>query len=136
MENLKQLRSETIKKLEEVKENLRKNDNETNYCNMINTLIDYDNEAQDNLYLSDRYHELLEIVDEELIQYYLENQFKSFGMERAAYIFAGINYSDSIYKINTYGNLENVTDKDFRICIDEMLEILKNAIESEDKENE
>lgn len=129
MKDLKKLRKETIKKLEEVKENLYNNDNETNYCNMINTMIYYDNEAQDDLYLTDRCHEMLEIVDDETLQYYLEYQFKNFGIERVPYIFASVNHSASIYKINGYGNLENVNDDDFKCCIDEAIDTLKNAIE-------
>ena len=38
MKNLNKLKKETIKKLEELKDNLGY-DNEENYCNMINTMI-------------------------------------------------------------------------------------------------
>ena len=125
---MEKLRKETIKRLEEVKRNLYNNDNETNYCNMINTMIDYDNEAQDELYLTDRCREMLEIVDDETLQYYLDYQFKNFGMERVPCIFANVDHSASIYKINGYGNLENVNDNDLECCIDEAIDTLKDAI--------
>lgn len=128
MKNLKELRKETIKKLEEVKGNLINQDDESNYCDMINTMIDYDNEAQDDLYLYDRCREMLDIVDDETLQYYLDYQFKNFGMERVPYIFANVNYSASIYKVNGYDNLENVNNDDFEYCIDEAIDTLKDAI--------
>lgn len=128
---MKELKMETIKKLEEVKNNLVNQDNESNYCDMIDTMIDYDNEAQDDLYLSDTCRELVDIVNEETLQYYVEYQLKEFGMCRVPYMFRGIDFEDTVYKCNTYGNLENVTNDDFKYCIDEIIEILKDSLESE-----
>ena len=46
MKNLNNLKKETIKKLEELKDNLSYN-YENDYCDMVNIMIDYDNEAQE-----------------------------------------------------------------------------------------
>lgn len=124
----KELKEETIKKLEELKNNLSY-DYEENYCNMINIMIDYDNEAQDDLYLHDMCRELVDIVDEELLQYYLEYQFKTFGVERLFYITQCLEHADTIYKVNGYGNLENVDNDDFIYCIDEAINQLKESME-------
>lgn len=129
MKNINELRKETIKKLEEVKNNLENRDNESNYCDMINTMIDYDNEAQDELYLYDTCRELIEFVDEEILEGIIENELKN-GIERLRY-FINDTYDDTIYKINAYGNLENVSDDDFKYCIDEIIERLQDTIESE-----
>lgn len=73
MKNLNELKKETIKKLEEIKSNLSY-DNEENYANMVNTMIDYDNEAQDSLYLYDTTQELVEFVDDEILKYLIEKK--------------------------------------------------------------
>lgn len=123
---MKKLKLETIKKLEELKSNFSY-DMEENYKNMVNIMIDYDNEAQDDLYLYDTTLQLIEFVDEETFKYYIEYQFKEFGMCRAPYIFRSLEYSDSIYKIDAYGNLQNVDTEDFTYCIDEAIKKLSEV---------
>ena len=71
MENLRQLKIKTIEKLNELKNNLSY-DNEDNYYEMINIMIDYDNEAQDDLYLHDSINDNVEFVDDESLKYYVE----------------------------------------------------------------
>lgn len=128
MENLNELKKETIKKLEEVKNNLSY-DNEENYCNMINIMTDYDNEAQDNLYLYDTTQELVEFVDDESLQYYIDYQIKTFGQDRLFYMFRGVNNVCGIYVIDGYGNLRDVEWNDFEYCIDEAITTLKESLE-------
>lgn len=125
MKELKELRKETIKKLEELKETISKNNTETNYCDIINTLIEYDNNAQDNLYLYDNSKEIVDIIDDELLQYYLEEQLKNNGAYSLYYIFNELEHPDDLYKLNVYGNLENVTDGDFINIIDDAIDTLK-----------
>lgn len=125
MKELKELRKETIKKLEELKETISKNNTETNYCDIINTLIEYDNNAQDNLYLYDNSKEIVDIIDDELLQYYLEEQLKNNGPYSLYYIFNELEHPDDLYKLNVYGNLENVTDGDFINIIDDAIDTLK-----------
>lgn len=118
---------ETIKKLEELKDNLNF-DNEKNYCDMVNIMIDYDNKAQDDLYLYDTVRETVEFIDEETLPYYIESQLKEFGINRIIYMVGMVEYIDSIYKVNAYGNLENVDNSDFIYCIDETIERLKEKL--------
>lgn len=128
MKKLNELKKETIKNLEEVKNNLSY-DMEENYCNMINTMIDYDNKAQDNLCLYDTCRELVEFVDEETLQYYIEYQVKEFGMDRLFYMFSGVNNVCGIYKVDGYGNLEDVEIYEFEYCINECINKLKESLE-------
>lgn len=126
---INKLKKETIKKLKEIKENLSY-DNEENYRNMINTLIDYDNEAHDNLYLYDRIQEMYNFVDDEILSYYIENEKDDYGhydLTRLRY-FINNTYDDYIYYINAYGNLENVEKEDFNICIDEAISVLEESM--------
>lgn len=127
MKDLKKLRKETIQKLEEVKDNLGY-DTEENYCSMINTMIDYDNEAQDNLYLYDNCQQMTEFVDDETLPYYVEYQIKTFGQDRYFYMFEGVNNVCGIYIIDEYGNLRDVNKDDFEYCIDEAINTLKEVL--------
>ena len=130
---LKKLRKETIKKLEEVKNNLGY-DMEENYCNMINTMIDYDNEAQDDLYLDDMTRELVEFVDDEILPYYVDYQVKTFGIDRYFYMFNGVNNVCGLYVVDGYGNLRDIEQSDLEYCIDEAITTLKNALNEEREE--
>ena len=124
MKNVKELRKETIKKLEDLKRNLY-GDEEENYTEMVNIMIDYDNEAQDDTYLYDRCQELLNVVDDENLPYlFQENN----CCERLFYLTGGIKHSSGIYKINDYGNLENVSNDDLGYCIDEAMDQLKEVL--------
>lgn len=135
MENkkLNQLRKETIKKLEEVKNNLSYN-MEENYGNMVNTMIDYDNEAQDDIYLYDTCQERNDFVDDETLGCYVDYQIKTFGKDRYFYMFNQVNNVCGIYRIDGYGNLTDVDNEILECCIDEAIEQLNDAItESEDQ---
>lgn len=134
MSNLKELRKNTIKKLEELKDNLSY-DNEENYCNMVNTLIDYDNEAQDNLYLYDNVRDYVDFVDEELLQYYVEYQFKEFGIDRLFYMTRQLENADTIYVVDGYGNLRNCEKSDFEYCIEETIERLEEALKDDEEKS-
>ena len=119
------LKQETIKKFEELKERLFENTTENNYCDLINTATNYDNEAQDSLYLYDTIQELVFFVDEEILQQLIKKN-AEYGISRLRY-FINDTYNADIYKLNVYENLENVSDDDFELCIDECIERLQNA---------
>lgn len=127
MENLKK---ETIEKLKEIKSNLTAQTNEQNYCDMINAMIDYDNEDQDNLYLYDNTLEYYDFIDDELLKDYITQQLKDYGVDRVRCILND-TYNDDIYYIDAYGNLNNVSNDIFEECIDNAIGILQNAIEEE-----
>lgn len=129
--NLNKLRKETIKKLKEVKNNFSY-DMEENYCNMVNTMIDYDNEAQDDVYLYDTFREINEFVDDETLEYYVDYQIKTFGKDRYFYMFSQVNNVCGIYRIDGYGNLTDVDKEFLEYCVDEAIEQLEEAI----KENQ
>lgn len=123
------LKRKTIAELKEIKNTLSY-DNEENYRRMINTLIDYDNEAQDNLYLYDSIQEMYNFIDDELLTYHIEAIKDSYGyydLTRLRY-FINNTYDDSIYYLDGYGNLENVTTDDISYCIDEAIEKLEESM--------
>lgn len=124
--NIGELRKETIKKLKDYKECIDQESTEENYTNLINMAIDYDNEAQDNLYLYDTIQELVNFVDEEIVQQLIEENAK-YGISRLRY-FINTTYDLDIYKLDGYGNLENVTDWDFEYCADECIKKLESEL--------
>ena len=126
MKNLNKLKKETIKKLEELKDNLSYN-YENDYCDMVNIMIDYDNEAQDDLYLYDITQELVEFVDDETLEYYIDYQIKNFGKDRLFYMFNNVNNVCGLYVVDGYGNLRDVEQNDLIYCIDEAITKLKES---------
>lgn len=123
---MNKLKRETIKKLEELKSNLSY-DYEKDYYDMVNIMVDYDNEAQDDLYLYDNCQQCVEFVDDEMLQYYVEYQIKTFGMDRLFYMFNGVENVCGLYVIDGYGNLRDVEKSDFEYCIDEAIERLREC---------
>ena len=124
MENLKELKKQTIKKLEELREEIPNKSNEDNYCDITNALVDYDNEAQDNLYLYDKVRNITEFIDADELDDYIKCQDWSVARLRC---FINDTYDDTIYKFDGYGNIDNVCDDDFYFVIDEMIDYIKES---------
>lgn len=131
---LTELRKETIEKLTTLKDDLSYDD-ERNYQEMVNILIDYDNEAQDNLYLYDTCHQIIEFLDDESLQYYVDYQIKTFGQDRYFYMFNGVHHPSGIYVIDGYGNLRDVEQSDFEYCIDEIIEKIQDELGAENEKD-
>lgn len=109
--------TEVRKKLEDLKNNLSY-DVDGNYYDLVNTLIDYDNKMQgeDDIYLYDLLQERYDFIDEELLEYAVREELKN-GVERLR-CFLNDTYSDTLYLINSYGNLENVDNDTIKDAID------------------
>ena len=117
----------TIKKLEELKENLFELSHEKQYDKIINILNDIDNQtALDYVY-----------YDSDIITSYdaeerAESELKNRGLDGLR-CYIGDTYADDIYRISGYGNLENITDDDIENLIDEVIQILKDEEENGDE---
>lgn len=127
--NLTKLRKDTIKKLQEIKDNLKSWNTQDDYTDIINTLIDYDNNANDDLYLYDNAQETTEIVDDETLPYYVDYQIKTFGIDRYFYMFNGVDDVCGLYVIDGYGNLRNMEDYDLECMIDNAITSLKEVLQ-------
>lgn len=112
---------EVKKKLEYLKSNLSY-DVDDNYCDLVNTLIDYDNKTQgeNNIYLYDLLQEHYDFIDNDLLEYTIREELKN-GIERLR-CFLNDTYSDTLYLINAYGNLENVDNDTIKEAIDFMID--------------
>ena len=103
-------------------------DYEEIYSNLYNTCIDYMNETQDfDLdYLFEEFINYEEV--EERAKYELENN----GLMRLQYFLGDTTfYMQNLFRINAYGNLENVTRKDLEILKEELIDNIDNKLESE-----
>lgn len=127
--NLTKLRKDTIKKLQEIKDNLKSWNTQDDYTDIINTLIDYDNNANDDLYLYDNAQETTEIVDDETLPYYVDYQIKTFGIDRYFYMFNGVNNVCGLYVVDGYGNLRDIEDYDLECMIDNAITSLKEVLQ-------
>lgn len=127
--NLTKLRKDTIKKLKQLKENIHSWNIEENYTDIVNTLIDYDNNAQDNLYLYDNAQETTDFVDDETLPYYVDYQIKTFGIDRYFYMFNRVNNVCGLYVVDGYGNLRDIENSDLEYMIDNAITSLKEVLQ-------
>lgn len=111
-----------IKELREMKENLSC-DMEQNYCDIWNACADYDNNHRGS-YLTDRITEQ-DFIDEELLEYIVKDNATDVSRLRC---FLGDTYDADIYKLDGYGNLQNVDTGDFEDLIDVLIENLQDNI--------
>jgi uncharacterized membrane protein YvbJ len=102
-------------------------DYENTYNNLYNTVIDYMNEAQDwdFEYLFEDY------VSYDLAEDIAKNELESGGLVRLYYFLGDANLNNDIFRINGYGNLEDIDKDDLECLKDEILNIINNKLEEE-----
>jgi len=116
MENIK---NETIEKIKNIEITY---DYEESYNDLYNTCIDYMNETQD-FSIEYLFNEIVSYdYVEEMAKYELENG----GLVRLYYFLGNANFNNDIFKINGYGNVEDVYKEDLEYLKSEILEILEN----------
>lgn len=125
MENVKEL-----KKLKERVESIEITYNyEEVYCDLKNATIDHMNETQDFDF---------ETIGEDIIDYETAEQQARYELENGGllrlYYYLGDAYLNSdLFKINGYGNLENVDIEDLKNMKEEILDMIDYKMrESED----
>lgn len=119
--------------LEELKDKIEEieitYDYEDTYCNLYNTVIDYENETQDwdFEYLFEDY--VSYDVAEDIAKNKLEN---NGGLVRLYYFLGDANLNNSMFKIDGYGNLEDINKEDLECLKDEILNIINNKLEEQE----
>lgn len=127
-------REKKMKELRELKErieNIKINYNyEESYTNLYNTVIDYMNDTQD----FDLEYLFESFIDYETAEEIARNELNNGGLVRLRYYLGDVNLNDEIFKLDGYGNLENITIDDLNNLKDEILENINNKLaESEVK---
>ncbi len=115
-------RAEFIEQLKILKEDLSY-DMERNYCDIWNACADYDNNHRGS-YLTDRISEQ-DFIDEELLEYIVKENATDVSRLRC---FIGNTYDANMYKLDGYGNLQNVDTDDFEDLIDVLIDNLQDNI--------
>lgn len=127
-------REKKMKELRELKErieNIKINyDYEESYTNLYNTVIDYMNDTQ-NFDLEYLFEDFIYYETAEEIA---KNELQNGGLVRLRYYIGDVNINDEIFKLDGYGNLENITIDDLNNLKDELLENINGKLaESEVK---
>lgn len=120
---------ETIEKLEGLKEKLKTMIYDDIYSELNNICWEYDDCdcSENRLYLLDMLNGYNIVSDDELEDYIIPNELKEGGLQRLRYFLNDCDLSFNLYRIDSYGNLENVSDDLFIEIIDELIDLLKNA---------
>lgn len=97
-------------------------DYEDNYCKLYNTCIDYENNTQkfDFDYLFE------DFISYDIAEEMAKNEIEQGGLERLYYFLGNANLNNNMFKINGYGNLEDITINDFRYLKEEILKTIKD----------
>lgn len=77
-----------------------------------------------------------DFVDDEWIEEAIKDQMEEGGFERVWFLVSGIKQLRDIYKVDVYGNLENITKKDVELLIEDIKERLEDINAGEDNETE
>lgn len=123
-----------MKELRELKERVENieitYDYEEAYCNLRNAVIDYMNNTQD--WDFDTIGE--DIIDYELAEEQAKRELEQGGLARLYYYLGNVNYNNALFKINGYGNLEDVDIDDLEYMKEEILDLINDKLsESEVK---
>lgn len=93
-------------------------DYEETYNNLYNTVIDYENETQDF-----RFDYIFEdIVSYEVAEDIAKHQLENDGLVRLYYLLGDANFNNYLFRINGYGNFEDIDIDDLRDLKDRILE--------------
>lgn len=112
-----------IRTLKEIKENLSY-DYRKDYSQIYNACVEIDNKYQQSPYLTD-YISYQDFVDEESLDYLIQQADNDIDRLRC---FIGDTYSADIYKLDGYGNLQNVDYDDMATLCDDLIGIVRDNL--------
>lgn len=115
-----------LKELKEKIENIKVGyDYEETYTNLKNTVIDYMNKTQDwdFEYIGE------DIIDYELAEDQAKYELENSGLVRLYYFMGDANLNNELFKINGYGNLENIDIDDLNNMKEEILDLINDKLE-------
>ena len=123
-----------MKELRELKERIENikidYDYEESYTNLYNRVIDYMNDTQD----FDLEYLFEDFIDYETAEEIARNELQNGGLVRLSYYLGDTNLNDEIFKLDGYGNLENIDIDDLNNLKDEILENIDNKLAESEAE--
>lgn len=123
-----------MKELRELKERVENikitYDYEETYCNLKNVVIDYMNDTQD--WDFDYIGE--DIIDYELAEEQAKHELEQGGLIRLYYFLGDANLNNNLFKVDGYGNLEDIDISDLENMKEEIIYLINDKLaESEVK---
>lgn len=117
-----------MKELKELKERVENieitYDYEETYCNLRNAVIDYMNDTQD--WDFETIGE--DIIDYELAEEQAKYELEQCGLIRLYYYLGNANLNNRLFKVNGYGNLENIDITDLEYMKEEILDLINDKL--------
>lgn len=117
-----------MKELKELKERVESikitYDYEDVYYNLKNAIIDYMNDSQDWDFESIGE----DIIDYDFAEEQAKHELENGGLLRLYYYLGDANLDSALFRINAYGNLENVYDEDLQNMKEEILDMINDKI--------
>lgn len=120
-----------MKKIEELKKGIEKidvsYDYEQTFNDLYNACIDYMNDTQtwDFEYLFE------DIISYDTAEEIAKNEIDQGGLIRLYYFLGDANLNNDLFKINAYGNLEDITKEDLDDLKEEILNKINEILEEE-----
>lgn len=122
---------EKLRELKERVENIEVTYNyEESYCNLKNAVIDYMNDTQDwdFEYIGE------DIIDYELAEEQVKYELEQGGLIRLYYFLGDANLNNNLFKVDGYGNLQDLEKTDLEYMKEEILDLINDKLsESEVK---
>lgn len=115
-----------LKELKEKIENIKIGyDYEEVYTALKNTVIDYMNDTQDwdFEYIGE------DIIDYELAEAQAKYELENGGLIRLYYFLGNANMNNELFKLNGYGNLEDLNIDDLNNMKEEILDLINDKLE-------
>lgn len=102
-------------------------DYDTTYRNLYNACNDYMNESQkwDFDYIFE------DFIDYDTAEEIAKQELENGGLIRVYYMLGDANLNNELFKINGYGNLEDVDIDDLRYIKEEILDVINNKLKEE-----
>ena len=115
-----------LKELKERVENIKVTyDYEESYCNLKNTVIDYMNNTQD----WDLEAIGSDIIDYELAEEQAKYELEQGGLARLYYYLGDANLNNNLFKVDGYGNLQDLEKTDLEYMKEELLAAINEKLE-------
>lgn len=115
-----------LKELKEKIENIEVSyDYEETYTKLKNAIIDYMNDTKDwdFEYIGE------DIIDYELAEDQAKYELENGGLARLYYFMGNANMNNELFKINGYGNLEDIDIDDLNNMKEETLDLINDKLE-------
>ena len=115
-----------LKELKERVENIEVTyDYEESYCNLKNAIIDYMNTTKD--WDFDYIGE--DIIDYELAEEQAKHELEQGGLIRLYYFLGDANLNNNLFKVDGYGNLQDLEKTDLEYMKEELLAAINEKLE-------